>query len=45
MPQDTIGITILHTNDMHCELEARSGLSGPARRAHQDLAAHGRAVF
>jgi 5'-nucleotidase len=40
-----IQITILHTNDMHSQLESMSRLSGLARQLHQELKAKGRHVF
>jgi 5'-nucleotidase len=45
MALKTIQITILHTNDMHSQLEAMSRLSGVVRRLHKEIKAKGRNVF
>ncbi|MGE5225087.1 MAG: bifunctional metallophosphatase/5'-nucleotidase, partial [Omnitrophica WOR_2 bacterium] len=45
MGNGTLEITILHTNDMHCHLEAMSRLSTFARSLKQGLEAQGQRVF
>jgi 5'-nucleotidase len=45
MGTDKLEITILHTNDMHCHLEAMSRLSAFARTLKPRLEAQGRRVF
>ncbi len=45
MSKNVIEISILHSSDMHCDLEAMSRLSTLARHLHAKLSSQGRRVF